>query len=439
MAGPSPALSYNNNSLGSGAYPSCISQAADSSPVIKPHTVVTSLSFNRGTMNKTAIQNNGSAVTRAASFQSRFNPNGYSAVFGASSDNDSLHSSTSSLEYSGGVSKLMSYPSPSAPEEYHQQHPDGSTKFSQACVVPGVIMSGPGSCEVNFGSKPGSDLQIRNGEGGVVGMSRNGAGGRLSPGFTGCFHNTNSFHEENVHKNNLFQKQAPPAKDKKTPRLNKFPLDLDSIVSTPSVPSHPKVQQVSESCVRAVCLKNTDELMQRAPSFTVASPSASQSSLNSSAGTPTFSLYQAYANLSPNSLSPSPGSILVPEVSSSPVPLSPAQTPHLEILSKPQVSQMDSKLHSPYSFLSPSSPKAKGFSELDLGDVRDSVGSILQRIASFSQPAVPNVLVPLTSKNNGTCPTFVCATETVFLGQLEKMRGKTHVLCGYYLFYMHMY
>ncbi|KAI3360341.1 hypothetical protein L3Q82_014656 [Scortum barcoo] len=127
--GQSPSLAFNNyniNSLGSTAHCSHVSLSSNPSPVHKSCSIVSSLSFNEGTTNKLAIQNNSSSVTRAASFQNRLNPNDYSMLSGLGSDNDSLHSSTSSLDYSGGVggtltvTKLRSYPSPPPQVEYHQ-------------------------------------------------------------------------------------------------------------------------------------------------------------------------------------------------------------------------------------------------------------------------------------------------------------------------------
>ncbi|XP_034567688.1 uncharacterized protein LOC117832600 [Notolabrus celidotus] len=99
----SPSLAFTgNNSLGSTSHHSNISLGSKPSQGLKSHTIG-SLSFNRGTTIKPAIHNNGSSVTRAASFQSRLNPSGCSMFSGPGSDNDSLHSSTSSLEYTGGV------------------------------------------------------------------------------------------------------------------------------------------------------------------------------------------------------------------------------------------------------------------------------------------------------------------------------------------------
>ncbi|XP_020788903.2 septin-9-like isoform X1 [Boleophthalmus pectinirostris] len=285
-------------------------------------------------------------------------------MFGAGSDNDSLHSSTSSLEYAGGGSKLLSYPSPRTPEEYpphnaHQQPINANfnhTKFSQE-------------------SKPTSDLHNPNGDaGGAVG--RSGASEHLSPGFkfvsanananstwNGRFRSNGSFGEEIHSFNNHSPKPATPASPRKTPQLNKFPLDLDSIVTGPSVP--PETMS-----------PRTAVPPPRSPGSGMVSSSASLSSLESSDIPPLYPPVTPPPVFTP--VTP-PGPQRVPRVSPCPVPLSPAQTPRLQLLSGPQVGQVDS-----VSF--PRSPmSSQGDKEDELGD---SVGSILQRIASFSQAAL---------------------------------------------------
>ncbi|XP_062999065.1 septin-12 isoform X2 [Elgaria multicarinata webbii] len=65
------------------------------SPVLKTR-IGSSLSFNRGTAHLPRA--NGTNLTRVSSFQTRLNPNGFSSSLGPGSDNESLHSSSSSLE-----------------------------------------------------------------------------------------------------------------------------------------------------------------------------------------------------------------------------------------------------------------------------------------------------------------------------------------------------
>ncbi|KAM7372484.1 hypothetical protein PAMP_009648 [Pampus punctatissimus] len=449
----SPSLAFNNNnnnSLGSAAYHSCISRSSNPSPVLKSRTVVSSLSFNRGTMNKPVIHNNSSSVNRAASFQSRLNPNSYSMFSGPGSD-DSLHSSTSSLEYSGvgggtlHLNKLASYSSPSSQGEYHQTKPqlpqqqlEGATnlgsnhnlkKFSSHGSVfhseldqePGMMLGAPQPPRINHGSMSSLDMQ------------RGGGGGRMSPGlryasananWNGRLQNTSVLGEEgyigfNNHQQQGAQvSQAPQPKAKETPRLNKFPLDLDSLVGTTATTSLSKAHIGSMSPYAPKPPPRSIESLQHhtnSPS-TSASPSVSLSSLDSSSDAPSLPLHHP---VSPHSPTPLYGSIPVPEVSCSPVPLSPAQTPLLEILSGPQVVQVVPNPPSHNSSSSPSSPRTIRSLEDAASDVRDSVGSILERIASFSRPvttdATPATVTqpPKVQSNGGLSFAFEGFAETI--------------------------
>lgn len=484
-SGQSPSLAFNNNnnnSLGSAAYHSRISRSSNPSPVLKSRTVVSSLSFNRGTMNKPAIHNNGSSVTRAASFQSRLNPNGYSMFSGPGSDNDSLHSSTSSLEYSGGgggplhLNKLVSYPSPPPQGEYHrtkpqlpQQHLEGGTslgdnhnlkKFSSHGSVfhseleqgPGMMLGAPEPHGINHGSMPSLDIQIRDGGGGLMGMQRGGGGGRMSPGlryasayanWNGHLHNASALGEEGYCGSNNHQQgpqvlQVPQPKAKDTPRLNKFPLDLDSLVSTSSTISLSKAHGGSMSPnAPKPPPRSIGSLQQHTnPPSTSASPSLSLSSLDSSSDTPPLSLHHSFLPFSPRSPTPLHGSIPVPEVSCSPVPLSPAQTPQLEILSGPQVVQV---VPNPPNHNSSSSPSSSRSLEDGAGDVKDSVGSILQRIASFSRavttdPTPAAVTQPLkVQSNGGFSSAFDGPTETTAMPTWRQGKKKQKGRTGWFL------
>lgn len=436
--GQSPSLSFNNNnnSLGTAAHHSCISLTSSPSPVLKSRTVVSSLSFNRGTMNKPVIHNNGSSVARAASFQSRLNPNSYSVLSGPGSDNDSLHSSTSSLEYSGSsggglLTKLGSYPTPphSKPQLRQQQQEGGANhslkKFSSHGSVfhsetdrgAGIVRGAPQPQGINHGSMPSLELQIHDGGGGIAGMHRGGGGGRMSPGhkyvntntnWNGHLHNTTSFGEEGHggYRNHCQQQspqvlKSPQPKAKETPRLNKFPLDLDSLVNITSTTSPTTAQSGSMSPNPIKPPPRSTGGLQHlsSPPFTSASPSASLSSLDSSSDTLPFSLDHLFVPFSPHSPTPSHGSIPVPELSCSPVPLSPAQSPQMEILSGPQTVQIISNLPS-----SRSSPRTVRSLDDGPGEARDTVGSILQRISSFSRPSVtdsPAVTQLPTVQTNG--------------------------------------
>ncbi|XP_072298405.1 uncharacterized protein [Eucyclogobius newberryi] len=316
----------------------------------------------KGIPNK-PLQSNGSCVTRTASFQYQLCPSSYSAMFAAGSDNDSLHSSTSSLEYSGGVSKLLSYTSPCTAEEYslnaqHQQPLNGNFKHRKFSPESKAIL----------------DLQSPNRDEGRA-LGKSAAGGQFSPGFkmvnanvntnwNGRFQNNSSFGEEHLSFNNQSQKTVTPASHRKTQQLNKFPLDLDSIVTAPSLPP--------DASPRA-------SVPPRSPGSVLVSSSVSLNSLDSS-DTPLHSLHEACSPVTPPS-----GPQRVPRVSPCRVPLSPAQAPRLLLLSGPQVGTLDSVSVS-RGLVSP---------EAESDELKDSVGSILQRIASFSQST-------LNSSTNGT-------------------------------------
>ncbi|XP_036946358.1 uncharacterized protein sept12 isoform X2 [Acanthopagrus latus] len=351
---PSLSLNNNNNNLGSTAHHPHISLNSNPSPVLKSRTVGSSLSFNRGTLNTPAIHNNGSSMARAASFQSkgkRLNPNGYSMLTGPGSDNDSLHSSTSSLEFSGGsggaltFTKMGSYSGPTPPGEYPQTEPQlpqqcleqsavlgrnpnlrkfsshGSVFHSKKDQGPGIMQGLSEPRGMSHGSISSLDLQICDGGGGMVSMHRDGGMRHASVNahWYGCLHNASSYGEEDYcGPKTLCQQQglqileAAQPKAKETPRLNKFPLDLDSLVSIPSTLS-PKPQPRSTGY----------HLLHISPPSTSASPSASLSSLNSSSDTPPISLHHPLLPFSP--CSPILTQVSIPV----PIPFSAAQNPQL--------------------------------------------------------------------------------------------------------------
>lgn len=456
--GQSPSLAFN--SLGSAGHHARISRSSNPSPVLKPRTVVSSLSFNRGTLNKPTVHSNGSSVTRAASFQSRLNPSSYSMLAGPGSDNESLHSSTSSLDYSGGGggalshSKPVSFSSPSPQDEYQQVQPQflqqhlegranlerksnmkkfsssyGSVYHSEMDQGPGMLPGLPEPGGVSHGSMPSLDLQIQNGGGGgMMGVQRSGGGARMSPGlryasansnWNGRLHNASSFGEVGYSGSKSPCQQpgpqvlkSPPPKAKETPRLNKFPLDLDSLVSStsPAPPFKPHGPTMNAKPPKPPpnSLLQTDLQHLASPPSTSASPSASLSSLDSSSDTtPHHNLFMPFPSCSSAS---SQGSIPIPEMDCSQVPLSAALNSQLESPTEPQTTEVIHGRPSPYS---PSSPRAIKSLEAGVGDGKDSVGSILQRIASFSRDAVtttPTVVTqtPSIQSNGGMTPTRGC-------------------------------
>lgn len=465
----SPSLAFTgNNSLGSTAHHSHISLSSKPSPGFKSRMIGSSLSFNRGTMMKPV--NNGSSVTRAASFQSRLNPNGYLMLSGPGSDNDSLHSSTSSLEYTSGggspFTKLGSYPSPPSHQQTHQQgtpqqHQEGRAnlghnpnlkKFSSHNNVfhsevdqgPEVLLGPPESLGVNHGSMPSLDLQNCDRGGGMSSMQRGGVGANISPGlryananvsWNGCLHNNTLFGEEGSKTNWQRGSQipkTPKSKAKETPRLNKFPLDLDSFVTSTSPSPTVKTQDgYMNPNPPKPPLRSKGLQYPTSPPSTPASCSASLSSLDSSTDTPPLSTQQSFEPCYPCSPTHSQGSILPKEMSSPLGPFSPTQDPYLEILSELKVVPEVSNWADPYSSSGSPSPGTAQSLEDGVECTRDSVGSILQRIASFQQQieSDSSPLVEVKSpavQSNGGLPSSVGqhARNTATLASLQGKKNK---------------
>lgn len=415
--GQSPPFTFNNNSLGSSVH-SHSRLSSRPSPVLKSRPVASSLSFNRGTTNKPFVHNNGASVTRAASFQSRLNPNAFSMLSGPGSDNDSLHSSTSSLEYSGvsgyslPLGRMGSYHSPQAQREYRGTLPQletntkkvsyhGNAFSSEVNQRQGLIQGIREPQGMNHGSISIHDIQIPDGVD-TVAMQKVLSADRMSPGekyrdananWNGHLHNSNAFGEERYGGFKKHSQQQDPRalkpsqpKAKETPRLNKFPLDLDSLVNSISTSSPSTLEEVpiSPAYPKSTSRRSGGVQHHVDPPSTATSPTASLSSLDSSSDTMPQPFHHPFSNFSP--CSPSQSSSSVPEMIASHVALSPTQTFQLDILPRPQVVQVVPNLPSPSSSSSTSSLRAVGSLEDGDDDAGDTVGLILQRIASFSWP-----------------------------------------------------
>ncbi|XP_066497863.1 septin-9 isoform X1 [Hoplias malabaricus] len=350
------------------------------SPAMKTR-MVSSLSFNRGTMGKPAINSN-IGVNRAASFQNRFNPNGFNSCSGPGSDNDSLHSSSSSLEYQAS-SKMSSYTSPpqspmSVSEHKAQRLGSPALKkfsshgnmFHSELDGPLVIPTEP--LGISHGSMPSLDLQMAE-SGGVRQVVSPGS--RFpNPSVTWNAHRLQNYNST-IGNDSSTNHQPPKAKE--PPRLHKFPLDLDNLVVKPQTqegPMAPKPQPRFH------------------PASTSPTVSASSSASVSSLDSTDLPAVHSYTTEKSDPITP-PGAIPVPTISESPVLLSPAQTPRFNLVSQPQVVQIaPAASPPPSSTLRIESP------------AKESVGSILQRIASFSRAEakvpVPS-LSPLTPLSNG--------------------------------------
>uniref|UniRef100_A0A8C1VNT5 Septin 12 n=1 Tax=Cyprinus carpio TaxID=7962 RepID=A0A8C1VNT5_CYPCA len=362
-----------------------ISCSPAQSPVMR-NRMVSSLSFNQGTKGKPTINAN-SGINRAASFQNKFNPNGFTSSSGPGSDNDSLHSSSSSLEYQAS-SKLCSYTSPRQSPvgvgEFKAQHLGSPAlkKFSSHGNMFHSELEGPLVCPtepmgISHGSMPSLDLQME-----TAGMRR-----VILPGSrftnTGLQWSTSPYNIQNSStfaRDSSINNQSPRPKD--PVRLNKFPLDLDNLVfkSQTESPGAPKPPP------RFHTLSNSPTVSE--------SPSASINSRDST------DLPMAHNNNNIEKKEPitPPGAIPVPNIIESPGPLSSAQTPQFNVVSKPQVVQV-----------APASPSLSRQMEIsndiDQDDIhaKESVGSILQRIASFSKVETkvpvsePSLVIPLSN------------------------------------------
>lgn len=429
----SPSLAFNNNnnnSLGPAAHHSHISSSPR--PVLKTRNLSSSLSFNRGTAIKPAVHNNGSSVIRASSFQSRFNPNGFSLLSGPGSDNDSLHSSTSSLENSGGVgasltlSKLGLYPSVSPQEEFHlpqfpQQAPEENENFghklhlkkfsshgnvfhSEMDQGSGIRLGAPGPRGSNHCSMPSLDLQIRDMEGGKA-CTHGGRGGdqmslslrRSNANWNGRHGNVAAYGEEgyggtrNYHQQNVpHMLKVPQLKVKETLRLNKFPLDLDALVSGTSA-NQGQGGSMSPHQPKPPPRSGVDPLYHPNPLSTSVSSSASLSSMESSSDALASSFQHSYVSVSPRSPTPSQDPIAGPPACS-PVALSTDHGPQTEIShGHHEVANRSG------SYVLPSDRSSYPLRDTE-GEAGDSVGSILQRIASFSLHTTP-VAIPVRAQH----------------------------------------
>ncbi|XP_015215892.1 septin-9 isoform X1 [Lepisosteus oculatus] len=345
------------------------------SPVLK-NKMVSSLSFNRGSM--AVAKTNGSAgsgITRVSSFQTKFNPNGFSSSSGPGSDNDSLHSSSSSLEYQTS-SKMTSYASPPQSPmgvgDYKTQrlYSPALKKFSShgnmfhSEVEPPMVLAAE-PIGLNHGSMPSLDLHIAESRGITSASSPGLRYGNTGPSWNSVSHRQNSFPLE---REPSFSSSTRAPKPKEPMRLNKFPLDLDNLVARP--------QEAPPEVVPKAVPRSSSKLNSLPGS---SSPAALNSLDNIERASP-------YGNMAKTVPVHPPGSFPVPCVSASPVLLSPPQTPQFKIVSQPQV-----VLLSPESLPEPALQKVLQdtavSSELSqaVAPPKESVGSILQRIASFSR------------------------------------------------------
>ncbi|CAL8403799.1 unnamed protein product [Boreogadus saida] len=210
---------------------------------LKARSVSSSLSFSHG--NKPAFRRGGGGggggVARAASFQNRFHPNGYSSsLSGPGSDNDSLHSSSSSLEgppasaakYGGGeYQHLMVQGGAPGADGHRKSSSHGSVFLSEDALRGGAPELRGGAPEL----RGGADGQ-REGMPLGLGFANNNAdwSGRPLYGSGAELHSGSA-----PQSRRLQQHGGPqPPRAREPPRLNKFPLDLENLTmnTTPKPP-----------------------------------------------------------------------------------------------------------------------------------------------------------------------------------------------------------
>nr|XP_054598105.1 uncharacterized protein septin12 isoform X2 [Nothobranchius furzeri] len=386
-----PSFSFNN-SVDSVAH-SHVCLSSSLSPVLKTRAVGSSLSFNRGTMTRPVFHNNVSSVTRAVSFQSKLNPNVCSSLLSPGSDNDSLHSSTSSLEYSsvGGYSlpatKLTSYYSPLHQREYQEaqcQRPsqvEPTIKFSFHGGVSKSEINPDHDMVLDIREVRGDSLSIPAEKEAKVEMPRGVGEDRISPGIMYVDANdswnglriVNAVGGKKVPQK-VFKTPKPGAKE--VPRLNKFPLDLDSLVGRTSTnsPTKPEAGCLTQESPKHPSHSSSGlQPLIHSPPSTV-SISTALSRMDRSPDTPDLPFSPSY----PCPPVPSHSSISIPEMHRSSVPISPAENFQLDHLSGPEGFYVVS------SSSSASSPKLMESLEEGTCDARVSMDLILQKIASFS-------------------------------------------------------
>lgn len=406
-----------NNNIMTPAPHSHIRLGYSSSSVLKTCSVGGSFSFNRGTMAKPVILNNGSSVTRAASFQNKLNPTTCSRE---GSDNDDLHSSSSSLEYfceGRPVNRPVFYQCPSSQRESHgphqlQQHLESNKlKISSHGSVlkfdpQGGILNVKENLDKSLGFASFQDFQSAKEGVGLLRMHTDVNGTRHvddSANWSGHLSNANAFGEGGFKKTGQHVTQVLKSslpKPKEIPRLNKFPLDLDKLVSSKPTASPPTESEnmnlsTSASPPQRLCAPQNHPC----DSSTATRPAASLSSLD-------CSLYRQHSLLSLSSqCSPIPwqGASPVPEMRGSTEPLF---SPHCFQMGFPSAFQAAPSMHSPSNSSVTSSPTVAGSLEEGGSEATNGVDLILQRIASFSWPVITDSMVKTQTpaQSNGDLP-----------------------------------
>lgn len=324
------AFSSNNNSLESATQGFQSIPGSSSSLLPRSHTLNSSLSFKIGTTNKSSIHNHNASVIRAASFQGKSNPTAYSTATEQGSDNDSLYSSSSSLDYTSGwgsitpglhssYSTQKGYNRTKSPKFLQQlskdTNPDPRNSSFHGNDFHSDMFKTKLPSAINTDLIPSLDLHCQGGEMGDVQYGKDHKCTNSNVNLNGNIHNAVFLGKEVYSKNYNLQEsisiKRPISRTKETPirRLNKFPLDLDSLVSSPppTAPSSETQRELLKAQHPKALWSFNDSQNQICPPSTSASPSASLSSLDSSSDTPPplarhhpFLPYSALSSSSPS-------------------------------------------------------------------------------------------------------------------------------------------
>ncbi|KAH0631793.1 hypothetical protein JD844_019608 [Phrynosoma platyrhinos] len=253
------------------SYQNLISLSSSSSPAQSPilkTRISSSLSFNRGTMNPPRA--NGTNLTRVSSFQTRLNPNGFSSSLGPGSDNESLHSSSSSLEcptpVKGPPNTVRQSESPAPAASQLSSHI--LKKFSSHGNVFHAEVDQPiqevSKAAVNHSSLPSLDLHIAEDQGSSLPLCSTP---NVDPtAMRSCRDQNCTSH---LQKNNMFMRKeafipavqtgqlanktssAPASRHTK---LQKFPISLDGLIGKPpecAFPLAPKTDSAPKPLSKA--------------------------------------------------------------------------------------------------------------------------------------------------------------------------------------------
>ncbi|KAG5832109.1 hypothetical protein ANANG_G00287620 [Anguilla anguilla] len=360
------------------------------SPVLR-NKIVTSLSFNRGTA-EVGVKANGNAssgISRASSFQSRFNPNGFSSSSGLGSHNDSLRSSSSSLDSQASLSKQSH--SGTLSSGGLPQGPMGRREFKTTGLVGPALkkFSSHGNVfrsEVEVSSVPaGEPVAVIHGS--MPSLDLQGSGSRGVASLVDRFGQTGATWSASRQQGAVSSLRHLTPKPKEVAKLNKFPLDLENLAAKPQAPpaetpSPPK-----------------PPLRFHPKPAGAPSPAPAGPSMPAAGGSSGVDLGLSPGNGKMVEPVIAPGPFRVPAVTATPVPLSPAQTPELTLITRPQVVQLIPSEPQP-----PTSPNVSKETCQELPSLGSEImGSPDKEVPQTNKSMVsPDKAVPQTNESVGS-------------------------------------